>query len=424
MIMQFLGKEKSIWGPLFLLCALAFGVKTAIPFDLLFLTVAGLVLSARWRLRGCCYALVLLALFAAVKHFFITDHLWQLAIEGSLGLSYFITALSYEEGTQYLESLNQQMQLRKASLENLEEELAKVRESALSQQITFQEKIASLQKELEDLQGDHSSILILNEVLRKTTARHMHESEKYALLKEELQETEKELGRLSNTEALAVQNRDLMKELNAARYQKEQTHLINETLARLHARENLKAKETAEEASALADQLAASRREVERMNQTFQEELALARNQIATLMAERDKTVLDAEQGRIGLQKLMELQQQKPSFDPQLEEELSFAKKKMLHLSQIEPLFYQLRKQFEEKNQILHQTRSHLFLADTELQKLKMEKAALELAPLPKEVEQEVQDLGDQLQRLEEENLHLQELVTLLSTHQEPVKKK
>lgn len=432
---RFLDKEKTIWGPIFLLGTLAFGAKSAIPFDLLALAVLGFYLSARWQLRGCYYALALLGIAAALKHaFFTTDHLWQLGIEGSLACSFFITALSFEQGTLFLESLSQQMETRKAALDNLEEELARVRESALSQQIAFQEKIAQLQKEFDELQTDHSSLLILNEVLRKTTARHLQEKEtlainaldherQIALLKEERDESEKELCRLSSTEALAIQNRELMKELNAARYDKEQTHLINETLARLYARETLKVKEVNEEASALADQLAAARHHVERAERSLHEQLATCRNEIATLTAQLDKANQEAHQGRLALDKLTEVTQRKP-VDPHLEEELSFARQKMIHLSQVEPLFLQLKKQFEEKNQVLHQTRSHLFLADTELQRLKMEKASLELNPLPKEVEVEIQELGDHIQRLEEENGQLQELVTFLSKEPQLEKKK
>ena len=174
---HFFQKESSIWGPISLLCTLAIGAKTAIPFDLLFLSLAGLYLCARFQMRGCCYALALLGITAAFKHaFLVSDHLWQLGIEGSLGLAFFISALAFEQGALFLESLNQQMETRSASLANLEEDLVKVQETTQAQQIAFQEKISTLQKELEELQSDHSSILILNEVLRKTTARHSQES--------------------------------------------------------------------------------------------------------------------------------------------------------------------------------------------------------------------------------------------------------
>jgi chromosome segregation ATPase len=502
---RFLHKEPTIWGPISLLFTLAVAVKTAIPFDLVFIAVSGLFLCSFWHMRGCCYSLVLLAVASIFKHaFVVTDHLWELGVEGSMACAFFIIALAFEQGASFIESLHSQMQTRKAALENLEEEIAKVQETAQGQQISFQEKVATLQKELEDLQVDHSSILILNEVLRKTTARHVTESEavhvrnfellrKMDILKAEYEDCETQLIRLKNTDAMAIENRKLLKELNAARYEKEQTHLINETLARLYARESLKAKDADSEAASLTDQLAAARKEAEQIAQPLEENLSAARSEIGMLKYEFEKNSMEANRAREQLLKLGEIQteknflkerlqaameeiahlQQKPreqlqsaeekiaelqkeiaslqqnpiqvvefkedpllmeklqvaqqqieelqneitliKQEPKMSEELAFAQEKVMHLSQIEPLFKQLKKQFEEKNQILHQVRSDLFKSDTELQRLRMEKEALELTPMPKEVEREVQDLGAQIMALEEENQQLQELITVLS---------
>lgn len=374
---EFIQKEPSIWGAISLLCTVALAFKTAIPFDLLVLAAGGFFLSARLQIRGCCYALVLLGLVAAIKHaFLVHDHLWQLGIEGSLGLAFFITALASEQGTFWIESLQSQIATRDATLENLEEELRKSEQMAQEQQIAFQEKAAHLQKELEELQVEHSSILILNEVLRKTAAGYAQENESLShqasQMRLELQEAEQELDRLKKSDELALQNSQLFKELNQARYDKEQSHLISETLARLHIKESLKAKEADEEAASLKEQLRAVR---------------------------------------------------KTDPDPQIAERLKFAEEKMVHIAQIEPLFNQLKKQFEEKNQILSQTRSDLFKTDTELQKLRLEKAALDLNPFPKEVEKELEELGSQLIALEEENREMQELITILSDPSERKKK-
>ncbi len=384
---RFLQKESTLWGPLSLLCTLALGVKGAIPFDLLFTAAIGLILCACWQLRGCCYSFLLLGVGAVIRHgFFVSDHLWQLGLEGSLACAFLITALAFEQKNILVESLESQIGTGKAALKNLEEELAKTQETSQEQQIIFQEKVAGLQKEFEDLQTEHSSILILNEVLRKTTARHAQESEtlsanlldlqrQMALLKAEYAECQNDLTRLANSDAMATQNRELIKELNAVRYEKEQTHLINETLARLYARENLKAKESEQEVSSLADQLAAAHREVHRITQSRE-------------------------------------------HPPQIAEQLAFAKEKMMHLSQIEPLFKQLKKQFEEKNQVLHETRSELFKSDTELQKLKIEKMALEFNPIPKEAEEEIHALSAQILALEEENRQMEELISVLTDDQ------
>jgi hypothetical protein len=296
---------------------------------------------------------------------------------------------------------------------------------------------------------------MLNEVLRKTTARYIKEAEAMAatlrdterqmvLLRSESDSTEKELARLKDSDALVIQNQQLFQELNQARCDKEQTHLINETLARLHYRERLKAKDADQEAASLQEQLSFSQKEVKRIAQPLEEALAAARARIQTLEIEFEKSGLEANRAREHLLKLNEIQternflrerlaaaleeiallQKKPAVrepeiivqtDPHIVQQLKFTQEKMLHLSQIEPLFNQLKKQFDEKNQILHETRSVYFKADTELQRLKMEKAALELSPLPKEVERELESLSGQVLALEEENQELLELISILT---------
>ncbi|NCV70087.1 MAG: hypothetical protein EBW55_05130, partial [Betaproteobacteria bacterium] len=58
----------------------------------------------------------------------------------------------------------------------------------------------------------------------------------------------------------------------------------------------------------------------------------------------------------------------------QLAAQFAKAQEKIHFLSKLEPLHKQLRAQFDEKNQILHQTKAALFNVDTELQTLKIER--------------------------------------------------
>jgi hypothetical protein len=383
-MMQILLRQPVIWGPIFLICTIALAAR--VPFDLLFLALSGLYLSAQWKMRGCVYALVLLFIAASLRHlFYLEDHLFQLGLEGSLAVAFFVTALAFEQGATFIESLTSQIETRKAAVTNLEEEMEKMQQSAQELQISFQEKVATLQKELEELQADHSSILILNEVLRKNAARHMGEAENFRCraetLQSELESAEKDLAFLKETDAVVIQNRELMAELNAARYEKEQTHLINETLARLYARENFKAKEIEQEVADYQEQLKEADRMFERLS-------------------------LEAHRVREELQQVAQIQNERNFLKERLQiaqEELELASNRKT----VEPLYLQLKKQFEEKNQILHQVRSELFKADTELQRLKIEKAALELNPIPKEFERELEDLVLQVEVLEEENAQL-----------------
>lgn len=450
---RFIHKEPVIWGPIFLLCTLALAFKIAIPFDLLLLSAGGFFLSARLQMRGCCYALALLGVISVFRHLFLVDdHLWQLGLEGSLATAFLITALAFEQGSSWIHSLESQIQIRKSALQNLEEELSKVQQDAQDQQIIFQEKVASLQKELEEIQTEHSSILILNEVLRKTSARlaeeakhsasQVHDSQhEIEQLRNEYQLCEEELTRLKNSDAVVIQNSQLMKELNQARFDKEQTHLINETLARLHLREILKAKDAEKEAVSLKEMLQAAHQEIRTLAEPLKEQILQTKWENEGLRFEFEKANEESNKVRSELLKLREIQAErnflkerldsamseialkKTEVDPQLHEKLKFAEERMFHLSQIEPLFKQLKKQFKEKNQVLHQARSDLFKSDTELQKLRMEKSAIELNPIPKEIEEELESLAFQVEALEEENGMLQELITALSEPQERKKK-
>lgn len=342
------------WGPGFLLCNFAFFPEV----DFFALGLFGFGLCTFWKLRGFFLSLIPLCGFAVLHH-----SPFELVLEGSLIFTFWITALVSERDLLLQQSMLAQMDARTASLQHLEDELGKAHELSVKTQLAMTEKNSQLQKELEELQSDHSSILILNEVLRQTSARHVREEEEMKIriadLAKEVEMLQKELDR-----PLASQNADLMKELNAARVKQEQTRLINETLVRLYARETLKAKEADQEIGSLKEQLRA----------------------------------------------------QRPQNNPFLSEELAYAKEKLAALLQIEPKYRQLRDQYEERNEVLHETRSQLFKADTELQKLKIEKEEIELNPIPREIVQE-------LERLEEENLQLQELITLLSTSSHEKKK-
>lgn len=442
---QFIQKESAVWGPIFLLCALGLSLKIDIPYDLLILAIGGFFLSLKLGVRGSAYALSLLGIVSALRHLFlVTDHLWSLGVEGSLAVSFFITALSSEQDSFWIQTLESQIETRKAALANLEEEMSRVQKEASEQQIIFQERGSVLQKELEEIQAEHSSILILNEVLRKNMARSLQEASRfeeslYALrlekeqLQKEFDEASQEIARLKSEEGLVLQNQELIKELNQARFSEEQTHLINETLARLYARESLKAKDAEEEADSLKSMLQAAHQEIRRIEEPLKDELAAAKRKVDALNFEFEKTSKEANRARAELLKLhevsternflkerleaamLELTTQKAKVDPELIEKLKFAEEKVFELSKIEPLYKQLKQQFEEKNKVIHEVRSSLFKTETELQGLKIEKSAQSLQPLPKEVERELQELSNHLARLEEENQELEELVSHLS---------
>ncbi len=385
-------EDLTIWqvlGSLFVVATLSLAGQSPL---LLSAGLIGLYLAARSKKT---YALLAVAVLSLVQQMLLPEsHLWFLGLEISLGCALFITALGFEGSSQFVSSLITQADAHVASIQNLEEELARERESAQSKQIHSQEKIALAQKELEEIQGEQSSLNILNEVLRKTSVRHteeknsleeksLNQQRRIAALQADLIAVERELERLSHPESLAEQNRTLLNEINAARFQREQTQLINETLVRLHAKESLKAKETAG---------------LQRMlDQVMQEKETLRSS------AEKWETVQTA--NRL------------------LEERLRASAEEIERLrvpvvkEPTAPMLAQLRAQFEEKNKVLHETRSELFRTDVALQTARLEKEQLllQVGAIPQEVQKDLERLESETARLSEEVQLLEEIVTSLS---------
>ncbi|EKE08718.1 MAG: hypothetical protein ACD_17C00029G0001 [uncultured bacterium] len=436
-VLRFLYQDPAIYGPLFLLSSLVIATPTVMHVDLFLTAAIGFVLSWRWHVRGFCYALVLLGITSIVKHAFLSDeHLWFLGVEGSLALAFFITALTAEQGAQWVQSLESQIAIGKTSCLNLEEALSKFHEETGEQQIAYQEKIALVQKELEELRVEHSSILVLNEVLRKKTKEAQHKSQEIAVgmmgleaqfkvLQGAFAVNNQELERLLNADTMAALNKQLLEELNETRFDKEQAHLTNEVFRRQHRVEELRAQDALDEVASLKELLSATHEQVRKVEgvrkaqeDVFQKEKTELLQQEAAQRAllEKERHAV-TERESAATRRIAELETSQGA------ERLQYAEGKMAHLSALEPLYKQLKKQFEEKSTVLEETRRSLFLLDTELQGLKMDRSALEMSPLAKEMDTELETLAQKILDLEEENQELQELVTLL-TKTIPQKKK
>jgi DNA repair exonuclease SbcCD ATPase subunit len=433
-IVDFIGEDFSLWqmiGPLFILCAFALS-----PQDPLLLSVGigGLFLSACWQIRGFSYALILLGIVAIAEHAFLSErHFWLLGLEGSYAIAFFITALSSEDRTSFVQSLSAKLEASGASIRNLEDEFASLREASTAERIVLQEKIGTLQKEIEEIQSEQSSLLILNEVLRKTAARECLERDeaKESLVDAErclaqrfleLEGIQKELAHLTDSNALVLENREVRGEINAARVDREQARLISETLSRLHAKECLKAKEGEARIAFLEEE-----------NGKLKKDFSFLQVEAETLTGHLEEIGRERERQQLALQQFEAIQTDRNYLKERVEkaeveleqrrenpvhpEELLYLQEKVASLSEIEALYKQLRTQFEEKNSILHKTRVQLFRADTELETLKMEKEQRELLinPIPEEMRREFSALEEELDSLEKENEELEDLVSTLT---------
>jgi len=406
-------------GPLFVLCAFAL-----MPHNTLLFIVGsiGLFLSAKFHMKGFVASLAVL-LLGAIASLFIAgaDFLWTVGIEGSFALAFFITAQNADRQSSFLQSLFSQVETKSSVISNLEDEVTKSKQETLEQSLSLQEKIASLQKGLDEVLSEQSSIVTLNEVLRKTTARHIAETKaaQETLLnaqisldfdKQERESIQKNFIRLENESAVAQDNKQLTDEINAIRLDREQTHTINETLARLHAKESLRAKEALEELEVYEKE----------KKETDSIEIKDLKERHENSLSELKKAVSDRDSLQEEYNSLKDRPQhvETPQDLTQYVEKDTFLhmQEKMKESAKLDALYKQLKVQFDEKNEVLHKTRKELFQVDNALQTLRKE-AALDDKMDLKEIIHEIAGLEEKIAHLEEENKELQDLITSLGNH-------
>jgi chromosome segregation ATPase len=439
-----------IMGPLFLLLAIVLALKTrsAFNYDLLFVAVCGLVLTAKWKIRGCVAAILLLAFSAGAKHVLApSNHGWQACLEGSIGVALFISALVFEESSKWVFSKQSEIERNEKTILFLEEDLSQQKELATQESAAAAEKLGALRLQLEESESQISTLQVLNDVLRKAAAKSIEEKEvsmaqvllfdrREGQLLEEIDSLQSELNRIGNESVLAQQNKQLFNELNEARVKEAQTHLINETLVRLHAKENQKAREfeakfiemdeeiqkaTFEKANAsheielLASQIVSLREGIRILEEIRfeRDELREAAKNASQLLEASQKEQDELREMVATLKQEVETLHQKSAFSNEEKEQLVA---RLEQYRRLELLYRQLKAQFEEKNQILHQTRVQLFHADTELQTIqqKLQEKDLEHNPVSKEVYLEIEAVEEENSVLCQENQELQDLVSHL----------
>lgn len=436
-----------IIGPLFVLCTFALEPNN---FFIFCVGILGLFLCARWQMTGLLYSLVLLVAAGVLEHFFLNhQHLWWIGIEGSYAVAFYITALNAERHTHFVQSLFSQLDAKNSSLANLEEDALKSKESATSQQILLQEKGDLLQARLDELSSEYSSLLVLNEVLRKTSARESADKEllqgdlldlqsRLGICLAEEDALKKELARLKESHTLILENSQLIGEINQVRLEKEQTHMINETLARLHAKESMRAQSAFEQLSILEKEKQETDLKVAEFDRlksdlefqlkeaiTLRDRYKIAAEQNEAIQTERNflkdrVTQAEFELAQKSQVAAVDLSQYVPK------EELECLQNQVKALFKVKALHKQLKEQFEEKNQVLHKTRAELFQVDNALQALQIEVEGRDFAQnsIPNAIVSEVAQLEEMLTFLEQENEELQNLVTHLSIVQEAPKRK
>lgn len=333
-------------GPILLLVTLAIGLHWGSNLDLAVAIGAGIFLCFSMQLRGFVYAVGLLILGAIAKHaIFLESHFWQVGIELSAALGFAVCALSASLLHEKEKTLVSSLENLDRSVSHLEEETSRLREETQVEKIALQSRLEELQAQVDAVSSENSSLQILNDVLRKSAPKR--EAAELELIQKDCRISEllTEIESLQSTSSADTRDR-LLEELNRARVDREQTKLINETLARLHATADRKAKE-------LSSRL-------ETIERDAKEQQQLARERIADLIEQRAAAV-EAEKQR---------------WEEKLSERdrtISLFQERIRALSETQTLYFQLKQQFDEKNQVLHETRKELFRTETALQAARLE---------------------------------------------------
>lgn len=197
-------------GPLSLVCSCALAVQRSGNFDLLIPVLLGSLLCLKMRTRGLLLSLLLLLIGSLAKHlFFLEHHLWRLGVESSIGIGLLISAMASELLYSQKLGLRMQTESQGQTLRNLEEELAQLRREGQQEQLTLRDRLAALQTEFDETSNDLSALRILNEILRKTSAKQSKEQEaleqQLAQVQETLQDREHQIAQLKQIQQLHLQ---------------------------------------------------------------------------------------------------------------------------------------------------------------------------------------------------------------------------
>jgi len=416
-------------GPISVFCTLIVGLQRDGNLDLVIFAIAGTFFCMKARMRGWVYSALLLFLWALIKHAFFIEshHLWQMGIEASMLVGFAMSSAAMEQIRCKEMNLAAQIDSKESTIRNLEEDLAKTRQEALEGQVTLRDRLSELQKEFDENRSEISSLQVLNDVLRKTTAQTNQEREEIAQkfiekdcqafsfaekfekqkieiaqLQEKTAEREFELNRLYDqmqgwTERMA--ERDQAIELLRDQLQAESGQLQNKILDREFELNRLK-----EQTQDWVGRIAERDQAMQLLKERLQSEEVLLQEKILEWEFElnrlKDQVQSEAEQ-IAGRDQAIQL----------LQERLQAAAQK-------EVLYLELRKQFDEKNRVLHRTRVELFQANTALEAFCLEQEqqkAGQMSDAERVLSNELVDLEQERQNLEQENEKLFDLVTLLS---------
>ena len=413
-------------GPIFIVLTLFLTSFSSVSNkDLFLISVVGLALCWKRKQRGLIYSIIFLVVLIFIKHFHISDnHIWQLGLELSLLLGFVISYLSLEHTSEYIKMLDESKNKHMSDMSKLEEELKKEEDFHQRQHKNFKYEIERVNLQLEEKRKEIDSFKNLVQSLRdaaKENESHRmglvsqikDKEQKTSVLRQEIEDMKAHILTLENQEQLNQRNKKLLDELNSLRVDKEQSHSINQSLAKMLSKEVETKKEREKENQSLFERINISESKILSMQNeisTLQEAVTRKNTELSQAFASK---VSFAEQTN---ETAKALSSSVSSADQINEKELLVQyEKRYQDLKKSEALYKQMKKQFEDKQTVLSDTRKELFLAKEELEKIRKDKKMNELDETEevRELYLQIGEFEEEIVRLEEENIDMQDIVSV-----------
>lgn len=363
-------------------------------FNLSLFTSVLLFLCYRFKFKGLLVSLTTLIIYSFyVQVNLEEEHLWNLGLQLSIALGLIISTCGFEEIRNLIsineDVKNEDLSLLQKQLKEKEQQFETTRKNLEENLIILKgelnkkaQKILQVSTENENLKKDledniHRKDYLLNELDNK-----VKEIEQLTIKQDELFE---KISFLKDEEFLHEKNKNLQKEIDDLKILNEQYKNVKNTISN----------ELIEETKKI-DELSSNETQVNNSD-TLEKRIKEKDYQIFKLKEKLKNTAIFSNEN--------------VSNDEILKE----YKNRLQELSNINSLYSQLKKQFEEKKQILNKTRQELFQAKEKLSSFQIKQNDFEnLNENERSILNELDEAIDELQKYKSENKNLEEIVSLL----------
>ena len=396
-------------GPLFIILTLFLTSFSPNPNkDLFLLSILGLFLCWKKGKRGFFYSILFLSVISCIKHIQISSgHLWQLGIETSIFFGFIISYYSLEQTSEYIDLIDVNKSKYNEGMDKLKEELQKEEDFHQRQHKNFKFEIDRANLLLEEKKKEIESFKNLAQNLRATIKENESQrsvdisfikdkEHRASILRQDIEDMKEHILTLENQEELFQKNKKLLNELELLRKEKEESYVINQSLSKMLAKE------------------IEIKKQLDKDNKYLVETINISENKILSMQSTisnlKESIEKDKKEG-MGSTKIDATVEQKNQY----KKLLSQYEKKYQEFIKQQSLYKQIRKQFDDKNIVLSETRKELFLAKEEIGKIEKEKELKDLdqSPEVRDLYIQIGEFEEKIVSLEEENSNMQDIISI-----------